>query len=376
MDAKYHVIINGLNIRPGGGLVVLQAICFGLMNSTENIDVTIILFNQDSYEKLSEFQSNRLQIVLVSKKYGFLENFLQARQIVSVTKPMVPNVLISLNHLVPRIRINQLVYHVNLSRFQRPSEGFSVAEIKQKLRDWSSKSALTSADVNVFESQYVLNAARERYKLEIKNPKVIYIGVQDSTIKSLKNFDLYSLPSSRIVVVSSPNPHKRNDRAIEILSILCERYPLADWRIDWFGGHNKEVWWKENQQAKALGVLEKIEFHGYQPRTVLNSVLDSAVCLLSTSAVESFCMVALEAMARGCPAVVSDEAAMPESLGEVPTSVSMSDLANVSDLIEKLRSNKLYRLEISNACLNHAQLLTWSSSGIEFHRTLIELTRH
>jgi glycosyltransferase involved in cell wall biosynthesis len=234
-----------------------------------------------------------------------------------------------------------------------------------KLRDWSSKSALKKASANVFESRYVLEAARRRYSVSINKPEVIYIGVDD---RSLVADDLENRQTVQpmIVVVTSPQPHKRNELLVPILAELRKRAATVDWRIKIFGGLGPDVWQDLKATAQEHGVLDYIEFMGYRTREEVNSALDSAACLLSTSAVESFCMVALEAMARGCPVIVSDDAAMPESVGEDGFVVDSLDSSAVADVAKQLFNDATFRLEYSRKGIRRARTMTWSDSGSQF----------
>ena len=177
-----------------------------------------------------------------------------------------------------------------------------------------------------------------------------------------------------IVVVTSPQPHKRNELLVPILSELRKKAPAVGWRIKIFGGLGPDVW--QNLKATALeqGVLDNIEFMGYRTREEVNSALDSAACLLSTSAVESFCMVALEAMARGCPVIVSDDAAMPESVGEDGFVVDSLDSSAVADVAKQLYGDATFRLEYSRKGIRRARTMTWSQSGSQFADLAISLT--
>lgn len=69
------------------------------------------------------------------------------------------------------------------------------------------------------------------------------------------------------------------------------------------------------QQARSLGIAERLHFMPELEQTELVQLLQGAKALLQPSLVEGFGLPALEAMSCGCPVVASDTPALVEVLG-------------------------------------------------------------
>jgi len=367
--------LNGLNQRPGGGLVVLEALATGIHAAAPEVRIEILVMHDDSFRMLEHLRGRGIGVRLAINAYPLLDRFWPARLIAAMVntnksdcggKTVQTNVLISLNHRIPGCSMTQIVYHVNLARFERKREPSLREELLQRLRDRGSKSALSSATANVFESEYVLEAAQRRYpSVKIQRPSVTYIGVDESHIVEVNSISERQIVPD-IVAISSPNPHKRNEHLISLLVELRKLAPDVPWRVRLFGGHDQSVWAPLVDLAAEQVVSDLLILEGYQPREKVAEVLDHSLCLYSPSALESFCMVALEAMARACPAVVAEEPAMPESVGNAGLVVDANDAAAVAQAVHELWLDKPRRLAIGMAGLTRARGLGWRDSGMAF----------
>jgi glycosyltransferase involved in cell wall biosynthesis len=91
--------------------------------------------------------------------------------------------------------------------------------------------------------------------------------------------------------------------------------------------------------AKARGVTEHVKFLGFVPDDRLGPLYHDAVALLFLSRLEGFGLPVLEAMAAGCPAVVSRNSAADEVVGEAGFIVSPDDPSEAAGRIIGLIEN-------------------------------------
>lgn len=220
---------------------------------------------------------------------------------------------ISFNYLVP-VRCKLFVYHINLLTFVPPE--------KRSFLDWvkgfDARLACRKADANIFESEYLKKSAQKATGTAIRNPGILYVGVNqefflppvDRQQKDLEN-GIVSL-----LLVSSPQPHKKNEICIQALARLCSIRPDVNWQLEICGGQNVTQWSKVLDFARTEGVYEQVRVLGPQSLSVLGDKMANSFCLINPSVTESFCMVAVEAMAAGCPVIVTDQTSMPESVGD------------------------------------------------------------
>jgi glycosyltransferase involved in cell wall biosynthesis len=89
-------------------------------------------------------------------------------------------------------------------------------------------------------------------------------------------------------------------------------------------------------------------------------LLRCASSLLFLSPYEGFGIPALESMAAGTPAVVSNCAALPETVGDAGIVVSPTETAEIVDILLELSNNSSLREEYSLRGQKHASQYTWS----------------
>jgi len=361
-----RILLNGLTQRPGGGMVVLQGLVSGIANASKTDELVVIVYDRVVNECLSALGFDNVRVIQIDKVIDLVDKFSVPFRVRTSMMKYRSDVLITLNFHVPFVSIPQIVYHVDLERFESHSIfPLSVHNLLEKIRDNSSKRALRNADANVFESKYVFNAAEAHSKCDIRNPSVIYIGVDNKNIKQ-KNSTDKSIDEGLVVAVTSPLPYKYNQALVPIVVGLVDRAPEINWRIRLFGGIDSSAWTDLIELAEAADVLGRFEFMGFQTHSVLNNSLDIAVCKLSTSRLESFCMVALEAMSRACPVIVSGDAAMPESVGDAGIILDPDETDAIVDRIIRLNCVTDGRLILKQKSIMWASQHTWEHSGKSF----------
>ena len=131
--------------------------------------------------------------------------------------------------------------------------------------------------------------------------RVCYSGIPDEYVGSIvKRTDWKKDGLFKIIYVGRLVKYKRLDAVIEALAIS---FKDVNYRIDIIGEGDE----KENlmQLAKALGVSERVCFHGRIPRDEVQSKLRESDCFVMISENEVFGLAYLEAMAAGCITIAS-----------------------------------------------------------------------
>ena len=275
------------------------------------------------------------------------------------------DLVLNVNHHFPTGNIRQVIYHLNVLRFERPRLAiWKSGEIADRLRDWRARIALSKADSNVFESHYLMQLAK-RSASAIENGSVIYIGLEDGEARAA-----HAAPSAsylpHIIALTSPQPHKDNSTLIRMLARLVAKRPAVDWRLKIAGGRTPEAFADLRALANDVGVGDKIDWLGFRRHEELAKIGHNCLCLVSTSKVESFCMVALEAMSWGCPAIVANATSMPESVGDAGILAEPSDPSDFAAKVIELHDNPGLRDTYARRGLAHAGKTTWTSAAREF----------
>ncbi|SDF74404.1 Glycosyltransferase involved in cell wall bisynthesis [Halorubrum xinjiangense] len=108
--------------------------------------------------------------------------------------------------------------------------------------------------------------------------------------------------TQELVAIGRLDRRKAYDILLEALAQIA--MPFPDVHLNIFGQGPEEEALRE--QAEKLGISDNLTFHGYVDQSVLRDYLAEARAFVHPSRSESFSLVRLEAMAVGCPVVISD----------------------------------------------------------------------
>lgn len=155
-----------------------------------------------------------------------------------------------------------------------------------------------------------------------------------------------------VVVVGGLRLKKGAPATLRVAAELHRRKsPLT---IDVYGQHDSD--W-----AARAGSHPNVRLHSFAGDSDLAAALASSTALLFLSPYEGFGIPAVEAMASGTPAVVANAASLPEVVGDAGIIVDADDAASVTDTLEKLSVDMLYRVGRVAAGRQRATEFTWQS---------------
>ncbi len=358
-----HIVINACNLRPGGGVQVTSA----LLSRFSDKNTFTVLWTDPSAKSLFErIIGPRPNITYLkptasdSTIHVFLWLIMKLPALLNELKA---DLILSINHFFPSGVVPQVVYHLNVLRFDRPKTSiFKASEIADLIRDNRAATALRKADANIFESNYLKEIAEK--KSAIRNGQVIYIGIDETLTESHQIAS--DSDSSSIIVLTSPHPHKDNSRLIYMLKELIQRVPERPWKLKIASGRTPDSFSEFTDLAKSEGIWDRIEWLGFKTHDELEAIAHDSLCLVSTSQVESFCMVALEAMAWGCPAIVGNTTSMPESVGDAALIAQAGNAQSFSDQIMLLCNTPNLREQLINKGYKHIKYMSWRSAANQF----------
>lgn len=250
-----------------------------------------------------------------------------------------PNVVLSFIYHTP-CNYPQITYHINAIPFLPTKNRIeAVGRIRSLVQRHAACRSLKNSEANFFESNYILKLAESISSGPIRNPEVCYIGADSSTnVSRVDDSQKANFASSPIVSITSGAKHKRNNLTVEIFKKLLLRQPDA--QLAFVGNIDaiRASLAKPNQEF--VDASPNIFYQGYLDRAKLSELLSSAYCLLNTSELESFYMVAVEAMGAGCPVVLSNESSAMESVGDAGLLFSSNNIDEAVAQLLKLNERE------------------------------------
>ena len=366
-NSATHVVFNAMSLRPGGGLTVLLGVIDGLLSLPDaEYRVSVICSADDTHAAVVE-QQQASQVHMVCQNQGiFKRHFWTMLSMPKMVKSLKPDLFVSVNQYIGGITCPQIVYHLNLLRFMPidPSANFR-HRIMEKVRNQTSLRALKCATANVFESDYLRQCAREIHAGNSANDQIIYVGMPKQCAE-LPPLAAGEINRCQIVSLTNQNEYKDNRTLIKMLAELVQRRPEGDWRLVIAGGRDADRWIPYQSYAEELGIRDRVEWLGFVNQEELTRRIRNSLCLVTTSLVESFCMVALEAMARGCPAIVADSTSMPESVGDAGLLAEPKNSTSFTDCVLKYYDDESFRADYVSRGYQRVSEFTWERCGGEF----------
>lgn len=310
-----HILIDALNLAHGGGVVVMARLARAFDAAGYKVTVVAARNLPDL-----DFARSSITLQVIAQARGSTGALLfRVVSLGKLAKKLGADAVLGFNYHSP-IGVVQVTYHINVIPFlpfwQRVA---AIGLLRAMVLGAMAKKALRKSHVNIFESRHVQDLAKA-HVANINQPMLAYIG---SELPS-KPHSKTPAASAQIVTITSGARHKRNDLTLQFFRKVLQRDPTA--RLAILG--NTQAILNSLSQADQDFVKSSpaIDFAGYLPRAQLFDLLSQARALVTFSELESFFMVAIEAMAVGCPVIAADNASARESIGTGGMLVASGDI--------------------------------------------------
>ena len=119
------------------------------------------------------------------------------------------------------------------------------------------------------------------------------------------------------------------------------------------------------QVLRELHLEKEVIFTEWVPKEDLPVYYAGAACFVLPSLYEGFGFPPLEAMACGCPVVVSHVASLPEVTGEAALTVAPHDVQGLAQAMREVLTNDALRRSLVAKGLKRARLFTWERTAKE-----------
>lgn len=166
-----------------------------------------------------------------------------------------------------------------------------------------------------------------------------------------------------VVLIGSPAPHKN----IDLLLGLSDRLRAAGIRLAVVGARDPRVY------ASVPPTGGGVDWLGRISDAEMAALLQDSLCLAFPSLTEGFGMPPLEAMALGCPTIVSDRTSLPEICGSASLYAPADDPDAWFDRIRELRSSPSLREDLAARGRTRAARFRWSDAACAYLDLMAEL---
>lgn len=217
----------------------------------------------------------------------------------------------------------------------------------------------------------------EHYKLSNKLVYVVHNGVDHNKFRPLAMSQIgavkrkYSLHSYILCLASETRPYKNIDRLIEAYGNLR----LLDFDLVIVGSLNKLDKKQLKEKLKGLRIQDRVRFLGYVPDDDLPGLYCGAEVFIFPSLYEGFGLPPLEAMACGCPVVVSNTSSLPEVCGDAAYYVDPYEIESIVEGIRAVVSDSELKRNLCHKGIERAKMFTWEKTVREILHVIDQISK-
>jgi glycogen(starch) synthase len=219
------------------------------------------------------------------------------------------------------------------------------------------------ADRVVTCSHYMREHVADIYGLEEQRVSVIPNGIDPADLEPVADLGRlraqFAAPDERLVVLVGRLVYEKGFQlALDALPGVIERLGNMRFLVAGSGTHEAQL----REQAFELGLMEHGTFLGWIGDDVLHSLYRIADLCVVPSLYEPFGLVALEAMASGCPCIVADTGGLREivpSDERVGLRFNGGDAEHLEAMVERLLTDDVLRDRLVAEASEHVLGFDW-----------------
>jgi glycogen(starch) synthase len=232
------------------------------------------------------------------------------------------------------------------------------------------------ADRVITCSHYMRGHVADIYDLEERRISVIPNGIDPLDLQPVDDLDTlrarFAAPDEQLLLLVGRLVYEKGFQlALEALPGLIERLGGVRFLVAGSGTHEAEL----KAQAERLGLLEHGTFMGWIGDDVLHSLYRIADLCVVPSIYEPFGLVALEAMASGCPCIVADTGGLREVVPHEAVGLRFTsrDPRSLEAMVERLLTQDELRERLVAEASEHVLRFDWTEIAAETARLYEQL---
>lgn len=167
-----------------------------------------------------------------------------------------------------------------------------------------------------------------------------------------------------IVLIGSSAPHKNTG----LILGMAGRLGAAGLRLAIVGQSDPRVFSSSGPRAE----VSNVSWLGRVSDGELSALLQDSMCLAFPSLTEGFGLPALEAMAVGCPVVVSDRASLPEVCGDAALDAPPDDANAWFERFIQLQNSQPLRFQMVSKGRARISRFSWRASALRYLQSMAE----
>jgi glycosyltransferase involved in cell wall biosynthesis len=181
----------------------------------------------------------------------------------------------------------------------------------------------------------------------------------------------YGIPLDYLLYIGDMKPYKNIEKTLEAFKRLNLKKHV------FVIGGRKDARYFPNIKKKIdeLALHDRVIMPGYIVEEDLPSLYSEASAYIQPSLYEGFGLPPLEAMACGCPVIVSRAASLPEVCDNAAWYIDPEDVGSIAEGISKVLTDTMLRSSLIQKGLARSKYFSWERSAQEHIKVFKELLR-
>jgi glycogen(starch) synthase len=224
------------------------------------------------------------------------------------------------------------------------------------------------ADHVITCSHYMRGHVADVYGLDEERIDVLPNGIDPEDLQPVEDLDAlrarFAEPDDKLVLLVGRLVYEKGFQlALEALPGLIRRLGNVRFLVAGSGTHEAEL----KKQAEKLGLMEHGTFMGWIGDDVLHSLYRIADLTVVPSIYEPFGLVALEAMASGCPCIVADTGGLREVVPnrDVGLRFKTQSARSLSHWVARVLTDEELRDRLVTEASEHVLRFDWNEISIQ-----------
>ena len=172
-----------------------------------------------------------------------------------------------------------------------------------------------------------------------------------------------------LLYIGDLRPYKNLERNLEAFA----RLNLREFKFAIGGKKDPRFHPRIEKKVEELFLKDRVIFLNYVPEKNLPHLYSEAAAFVFPSLYEGFGLPPLEAMACGCPVIVSNAASLPEVCGNAAYYVDPHDVESIAQGMHKVLTDGALKRNLIEKGLERAKLFSWEKSAKEHLKVFEEI---
>jgi glycosyltransferase involved in cell wall biosynthesis len=234
--------------------------------------------------------------------------------------------------------------------------------LKERTGLWLDKKGIKKANIIIAISEYTKKDLVEFLKIPFEKVEVIYNGIDLETFKP-SNEKPFDFPY--IIYAGSERPRKNLGRLLEAFARIKKDFPELKFvkvGLDAEGG-SANFRTLTLRKIKELGLEREVIFTEQLEDEELAKYYSGALLLAYPSLYEGFGFPPLEAMACGCPAIVSNVTSLPEVIGDAGILFDPYNIDEIAQAMRKIIEDEKLREKLMKKGFEQVRKFNWDETA-------------